>query len=430
MRVAVVGSGIAGLTAAWSLSTRHEVTVFEKSSSPGMDAHSLDIETPEGLARVDVPLRVFFDGFYPNLTKLYRLLSVEFKPVNYSASFGLLGEKTYFRFDNYRVGRYSVPFLRGRRSLSRKGLRIGFDNLRFFRALASSLAKGVGDDVTLEAYLSNHKYSKAFAEGFLYPAFAGICTCSHESIKAYPARVVLEYLNSGLLLSSVQRVTQGTREVVDRLSRDVNEFRLEQEITEVRQTEAGVEVRTRNVSEMFDHVVMATQANQTAQILNQTSAEERDALTAFRYEPSRVLVHSDETLAPPGGAGAWAPVNFLLPNTSATPMATIWLNPIQALPDRTPIFQSWNPVIDPNPRRVLGEASFERPVVNARSLRGLAQLEALHAQPDRRIWFCGSYASHGIPLLESAAHSALSVAERLGCQRPWAVEDNILRLQA
>ncbi|MEM7806175.1 MAG: hypothetical protein AAF545_14800, partial [Pseudomonadota bacterium] len=100
------------------------------------------------------------------------------------------------------------------------------------------------------------------------------------------------------------------------------------------------------------------------------------------------------------------------------------------LPDRTPIFQSWNPVIDPNPRRVLGEASFERPVVNARSLRGLAQLEALHAQPDRRIWFCGSYASHGIPLLESAAHSALSVAERLGCQRPWAVEDNILRLQA
>ena len=420
MKVAVVGSGIAGLTAAWSLSTRHEVTVFEKSASPGMDAHSLDIETPEGAARVDVPLRVFFDGFYPNLTKLYRLLGVEFKPINYSASFGVLGEKTYFRFDNYKIGRYTVPFLKGRRSLNRTGLRIGLDNLRFFRRLASELARGVDDDVTLEDYLRRNNYSRSFAEGFLYPAFAGICTCSHESIKAYPARVVLEYLNSDLLLSSVQRVTRGTQEVVDRLAHQVHDIRLGQAITEVYETDAGVAVHTADTRDTFDHVVMATQANQTAQILSRASDDERAALQSFRYEPSRVVVHQDEQLAPPGGAGAWAPVNFLLPDATSTPMATIWLNAIQAMPGRAPVFQSWNPVVEPDPGTVLGESSFERPVVSADSLRGLQQLAALHAQPDRRIWFCGSYASHGIPLLESAAHSALSVAERLGCPRPWA----------
>lgn len=422
MRVAVVGSGIAGLSAAWLLSSEHEVTVFEKSERLGMDAHSLDIERPDGLARVDVPLRVFFDGFYPNLTAMYRQLGIEFAPVNYSASFGVLGEQTYFRYDNYRIGRYTVPFLKGRRSLNRTALRIGLDNLRFFRQMAPALARGIGDDVTLEDYLKRHDYSQAFAEGFLYPAFSGICTCSHDSIKAYPARVVLEYLNSGLLLSSVQRVTRGTQEVVDRLARKVSQVQVGAEITDVHQTASGVSVRTADADMTFDHVVMATQANQTARILKRASADEREVLGAFRYEPNRVVVHTDERLAPPGGAARWAPVNFLLADRTSTPMATIWLNAIQALPGRGPVFQSWNPLIEPDPGSVLGEARFERPVVNAGSLGGLKKLAALHDQPDRRIWLCGSYASHGIPLLESATTSALSVAERLGCRRPWSRE--------
>lgn len=430
MRIAVVGSGIAGLSAAWLLSTRHEVTVFEKSARLGMDAHSLDIERPGGLARVDVPLRVFFDGFYPNLTALYRELGIEFKPVNYSASFGVLGERTYFRYDNYRVGRYSLPFLKGSGSLNRKALRIGLDNLRFFRQLPRSLARGIADDVTLEDYLERHGYSQSFAERFLYPAFSGICTCSHDSIRAYPARVVLEYLNSGLLLSSVQRVTRGTQDVVDRLARQVSEIRLDTEIMDVSPTAAGVTVHTGDDALTFDHVVMATQANQTARILKRASADERAVLGAFRYEPSRVVVHNDVRLAPPGGEACWAPVNFLLADTASTPMATIWLNAIQALPGRDPVFQSWNPIIEPEPGTVLAEARFERPVVDAGSLQGLEKLAALHEQPDRRIWFCGSYASHGIPLLESAATSALSVAERLGCPRPWAVRDDDARMRA
>lgn len=430
MRIAVVGSGIAGLSAAWLLSTRHEVTLFEKSGRLGMDAHSLDIERPGGFARVDVPLRVFFDGFYPNLTGLYRELGIEFAPVNYSASFGELGDHTYFRYDNYKLGRYSVPFLKGRRSINRTALRIGVDNLRFFRQLASSLADGVADDVTLEDYLRRNNFSKAFAEGFLYPAFSGICTCSHDSIRAYPARVVLEYLNAGLLLSSVQRVTQGTQEVVDRLAQHVHETQLNAEITDVYPTGEGVVVCTANATRTFDHVVMATQANQTARILRHATRGERAVLGAFRYEPNRVVVHTDPRLAPPGGAAQWAPVNFLLADRLSTPMATIWLNAIQSLPGGGPVFQTWNPLIEPEPGSVLGEAHFERPVVSADSLKGLEQLAALHAEPDRRVWLCGSYASHGIPLLESAATSAFAVAERFGCHRPWAVNPDALKTWA
>ncbi|MEM1261440.1 MAG: FAD-dependent oxidoreductase [Pseudomonadota bacterium] len=413
MRIAVVGSGIAGLSAARLLSRDHEVTVFEKSARLGMDAHSLDVNYPDGAARVDVPLRVFFDGFYPNLTTLYRELDIDFKPINYAASFGYLNERTFFRFDNYRFGSYAIPFLKGLSSFRGKALRIGWDIVRFFRKMPKSLAAGISDSTTLEDYLRQHNYSDVFAYGFLYPAFAGICTCSHASIKRYPARVILEYLNSGILLSSVQRVTHGTQEVVQLLARDVQTIKLDAAVTEVTSTPDGVKVQTTDQRFTFDHVVLATQANQTARLLDRASAEERKALVAFDYEPSRVVVHRDTTLAPAGGEAAWAPVNFVLPDDRATPMATIWMNAIQAMPGLGPVFQTWNPLIEPAPGTVLGEATFERPVVTTRSLQALNELRRLHAQPGRRVWFCGSYAAHGIPLLESATKSAMAVAENV-----------------
>lgn len=413
MKIAIVGSGIAGLSAAWRLSRNHEVTIFEKSADLGMDAHSLEVPGEQGSTRIDVPLRVFFNGFYPNLTALYQELGIEFKSVNYSASFGALNERTYFRYDNYQLGPFTLPFLKGRQSLNRRALRIGWDILRLFRESPRSIAEGIADTTTLEDYLQHHSYSKAFAEGFLYPAFSGICTCSHASIRVYPARVVLEYLNSGLLFSAVSRVTRGTQEVVKLLARKVHRIHLRSPVTAVRRAEQGVQICTLDDSSIFDHVVLATQANQVSRILKDATPEEQNGLVAFSYEPSRVVVHQDVRLAPPGGKAHWAPVNFLLAARGSAPMATIWMNAIQAMPDSSPVFQTWNPSIEPDPALLLGEAEFERPVVNQESMKGLARLARLHQQPDRRIWFCGSYASHGIPLLESAVNSALLIAERL-----------------
>ena len=421
MRIAVVGSGIAGLSATWLLSQEHQVSLFEKHEHLGMDARSLDVQGDGENARIDVPLRVFFGGFYPNLTALYRQLGIESGPINYAASFGALNERSYFRYDNYKLGGRSLPFFKGARSLNPKALRIGWDIWRLFRQTPKSIAEGVGDDMTLEAYLHANNFSEDFSEGFLYPAFSAICTCSHASVRAYPARVILEYLNSGLLLSSMRRVTQGTQEVVTRLSQHAEHVHLRSSVINISQNDEEVAVHTPEGVATFDHVVIATQANQASRLVKNASAEERDALASFSYEPSQVVVHSDTRLAPRGGASQWAPVNFLLGANDTAPMATIWLNAIQTMPGPKPVFQTWNPTLEPDPSLVLGQAEFERPVVNARSLKGLKKLSELHQQPDRRIWFCGSYASHGIPLLESAVKSAMSIAERLGVQRPWAV---------
>ena len=153
MKVAIVGSGIGGLSAAWALSQQHDVTLFEKSPHLGMDAHSLDIDLGESQARVDVPLRVFFDGFYPNLTALYNELGIEFSPINYSASFGDLNGETYFHYHDYRLGTLSVPFLKGRRSLNRTAFRIGLDSHRFFHRLGLQIYRGIEDQLTIEDFL-------------------------------------------------------------------------------------------------------------------------------------------------------------------------------------------------------------------------------------------------------------------------------------
>ncbi|MEM7704039.1 MAG: FAD-dependent oxidoreductase [Pseudomonadota bacterium] len=419
MKIAVVGSGIAGLSAAWLLGRAHDVTLFEKHDHLGMDARSLDVVDESNRARIDVPLRVFFSGFYPNLTALYQQLGIQSEAINYAASFGALNENSYFRYSNYRLGRRSVPFLKGAGSFKPKALRIGWEILRLSRKAPKSLADGIPDEMTLEDYLAENDYSKDFAEGFLYPAYAAICTCSHDSVKAYPARVILEYINSGLLLSAVRRVTDGTQEVVKRLSSPAKQVHLRSQVVGITRTGDGVSIRTPDDTETFDHVVVAAQANQAVQLLEDPSTDEQDVLDCFTYEPSRVIVHTDPRLAPPGGESRWAPVNFLLAQDDAAPMATIWMNAIQEMPGPRPIFQTWNPVIEPEPSRVLGQAEFERPIVNATSLRGLKRLATLHQQPDRRIWFCGSYASHGIPLLESAVKSAMAVAENLGVACPW-----------
>lgn len=419
LKIAVVGSGIAGLSAAWLLGRDHEVTIFEKHEHLGMDARSLDLPGGGESARIDVPLRVFFEGFYPNLSALYQRLGIQSAPINYSASFSSLHEQAYFRYHNVQVGRRSLPLIKGFRSLSPGALRMGWEILRLFRQSSKSMQAGLSDDMTLEAYLNEQAFSPALAHGFLYPAFSAICTCSLDSVKAYPARVILDYLNSGLLLSSMRRVTQGTREVVRRLSKHAHQVHLSYPVVDISRNNEKVVIRTSGGADEFDHVVLATQANQASWLLRHGASEERAALDLFSYEPSRVVVHTDTRLAPNGGEAHWAPVNFLQAGGDSAPMATIWMNAIQPMPASDPVFQTWNPVLEPESSSVLGQAEFERPVVNAESLRGLRRLSALHQQPGRRIWFCGSYAAPGIPLLESAVSSAMLIAERLGVECPW-----------
>jgi uncharacterized protein len=406
--IAVIGGGIAGLSAAWRLSSHHRVTLLEAHAVAGMDAHSLDLEHDGGVSRVDVPLRVLYEGYYPTLIAQYHQLGVQLERTNYAGSFSTLGGGAYYRYANWIVGGRSIPL--PATPFGRKAMRINADLLRFYRLAPKALAEMVESEEPLGSWLDRSRFGQEFAEGFLIPTFAAVCTCSASAVRSYPTRIILDYLTRGLTFGGVRRVVLGTREVVRRLTEPLAEVRCGIRVTGIAPAAEGVRVSWKGGEQVFSHVVVATQANQAASMLDASYRKEKDALARFAYEPSQVVVHTDARLAP-RDRRHWAPVNIIVSETDDKPMATIWMNKVQPdLRKKSPVFQTWNPIIEARPELVKASARFERPVMNAASLEGARAVRMLQTQHARRLWFCGSYLGPGIPLLESAARTALDVA--------------------
>lgn len=417
MRVAVIGGGIGGLSCAWALSRRHAVTLFEARDALGMDAFSIDVPRAGGTARVDVPMRVFFPEGYPTLTALYQAAGIETEPLDYAASFSWLDGPMIFRYRNHRIGGRSRSFLPLTDLLRPRRVRRGLEIARFLRVVTSERrSRAELDELTVQAYLEHHGFDRGLLEEFVLPAYAGVCTCSYATMRRYPASVLLAFLGGGLLSSTMRRARHGARDVVRRLAAPVEDVRVAEPVEALTIEADGVRVSTpRDRSQRFDHVVVATQATHAGPLLPEGAAAERAILSRFRYEQFELIVHRDPRLAP--FARPLSPVNFVLAQDSAAPMATIPLNRIhRTLGPEPEVFETWNPLVEPAPSTVECRVRLDRPVVDRDALRAIEDLEALHGQPGRRLWFCGSYAAFGIPLQETAAASAFAVARRLGVE--------------
>ena len=413
MRIAVIGSGMAGLACAWSLSRSHKVTLFERHARPGLAAHAVDIEGES----VDVPLRVFFEGYYPTLMRLYERLGVATEAIDYSGSFSSPQRGVYFSYFNRIIGGRAIPIPRGAHAVSRIGVSIARDSLRL---VAGDAVHGVWRDAestTIDEYLKARGYSEGFIDGFIIPTYAAVCTCSYEAVRAYPARVILDYFTSGMFLGRVRRVRDSASAAVIALTAGIDQLRCNSMVQRVKANKESVSVYADGAHSRFDHAVFATQANQAADLVDGTGDHDVSTLRSFAYEPSRVVLHRDSSLMPPERR-YWSPVNFWVDSTEDKPSATIWMNAVQpALKNAEPLFQTWNPLRPIAADSIVTQSEFERPVVNVSTTDAVEALAALHHEPERRLWYCGSYAGHGIPLLEAAAKSGLEVAERIGgCQ--------------
>lgn len=412
LNIAVVGSGIAGLAACWQLAKQHQVVLYEKQPQLGMAAHGLSW----GGARVDMPLRVLYRGYYPSLTALYADAGIATVSADYSASFSDLGGESYFRYRNWRpLPRVSLPYPSGQRIWARRSRRILADLARLYQGAGADMKRLRNSGLRLQDWLLDKGFSSEFREDFLLPTFAAINTCRIDSVRDYPAELIVDYLRRGVLLEGVSRTVKGADHVVSQLSSACVDIRLACGIRRLQRGRNGVElIDDTGQQAVFDHVVLATQGNQALRLLD-TAAQpyEREILSAFEYEPSEVVVHTDTALMPQRKAD-WSPVNFFRSEQADRPMATIWLNRVLNMQaDAEDAFQTWNPLRMPDESTVKARARFERPVVSPASQQALQRLLKLHEQAERRVWFCGSYAQTGVPLLESAARSALNVASHI-----------------
>ncbi|MFO1326270.1 MAG: NAD(P)-binding protein [Rubrivivax sp.] len=416
LRVAVLGAGLAGLAAAWLIGRRHEVTLFERQPRPGFTAASVSVPGPGAAScRVDVPLRVFYPGYYPTLLRLYRALGAAVQPVSYASTFEDARGERYFRYRNLRLGGRSWSWVAPADLLQPAARRIVADALRFHRDTRAARDAGALGERSVGDLVRAHDYAGDFVDGLLLPAICTVCTCSPAQALRMPAAVVADYLLRGLAGDAVHRARHGADDVQQRLLGGIATLRCGVAVAAVRADEGGAALRFDDGRvERFDHAVLAAPPHHAGRLVQDGAPQEAALLLRFRLEPVQVLTHRDASFMPRRRSD-WSPVNLRLADGDAAPQSTIWLNAVQPdLRGGAPLFQTVHPQAEPAEGTLLGRARFERPVVDADSQRALQALLQLQAQPGRRLWFCGSYANAGVPLLESAARSAAEVAARLG----------------
>lgn len=408
MKIAILGSGIAGLSACWYLSKEHDVILIERHPLPGMDAHGTDVSLKDGVFRFDVPFRAFKQNYYPCLIEMYNEAGIEFRPVDYSFSLSERDGTTYFQFATIGIGGNFYPFVSPVCFKNGESRKIFSDTIRFYGESAKQLESLHGEQLTISGFLQRFGYSKEFENKYLIPMFATINTCTILSAKNYPAEAVIRYHSKGLKFLRFLTASHGTKDITEKLSIGAKELRLKTNPRKIEQNGKKVFVSFDDGKEEFDRVIIATPANQAISLLPDEMAPEKELLSSFHYEESEILMHTDPSFMP-NKKRHWAPLCFTLSPETDKPSATIRLNKVLPEIGKVEIFQTWNPLEEPKRGTLISRSRFERPIIDLKNQKTVEKLKALQEQPGRKIWFCGSYARYGIPLLEAGVSTSLDV---------------------
>jgi len=418
--IAVIGSGIAGLSAAWLLSKRHRVTLYEADNHIGGHANTVDVDTPEGRIAVDTGFIVYNERNYPNLTALFRHLSVATEPTEMSFAMSLDGGVYEY------AGSGAQGFFGQRRNLaSPNHWRLMVDIARFFRT-ARERAEHYPAAVTLGTFLKQERYSDTFIQNHIIPMGAAIWSTAMDAMLTFPARSFIDFYGNHGMLQFRQRpawrtVTGGSCNYVRLLVADGGfELQRNNAVRRVVRHPNYIHISDeRGVVRPFDHVVMATHADQALTLLDEPDPLEKKLLDGFQYQANRAVLHRDRRWMPKRKR-LWSSWNYLKRRDGFEDSlnVTYWMNRLQNLKTQTDLFLTLNPAGTIHPKAIEVAFTYHHPVFSASAIAAQKSLWAL--QGARRTWFCGSYFGYGFH--EDGAQSGLAVAEQLGqLRRPWQV---------
>jgi predicted NAD/FAD-binding protein len=428
-RIAVIGAGIAGLSAAWMLSRAHAVTLFEANDYLGGHTHTVDVTLDGITAPVDTGFLVFNERTYPNLIALFEHLGVASVASDMSFSVRLEDEGLEW------AGSSLATLFAQRRNLLRPAFwGMLADILRFNRE-ATALAKGSdAGGIPLGDFLRSRGYGRAFRDWYLLPMAGAIWSCPTAAMLRYPAQTFFRFCDNHGLLQVSNRpqwrtVAGGARSYVEKLAAGIADVRSRTPVVSVLRQHGGVALRCAGGQvERYDEVVLACHSDQALRLLGDADAEEHALLAAVPYQDNEVVLHTDESFLP-RARQAWSAWNYHAAGAGDAGRAvgvSYLINRLQPLPFRRPVIVTLNPARAPHPQCVIDRYTYAHPVFDLGSVDAQTRLPRI--QGKRNTWYCGAWTGYGFH--EDGLKSGMAVAAALGAPAPWQSPPALQRMAA
>ena len=405
-RIAVIGSGISGLSAAYHLRNQADVTLFEAGSYFGGHTHTVDVtlQSPQGMVThgVDTGFLVFNERTYPGLIGLFAELQVQTSTSDMSFSVQT-PRASGQRAMEWSGSNLNTVFAQRSNLLSPTFLGMLRDVLRF-NTLANALADRGQDHALMQPlgeFLETHKFGSAFRHWYLLPMLGCIWSCPTDQMLQFPVATMVRFCHNHGLIQVVNRpqwftVTGGAKHYVEKLLQHIPHTHLQTPVERVERNDIGVHVFTAGGAEDFDGVVLACHADQALSLLAQPTPQEQALLGAIRYHPNKAVLHTDTSVMPKKKL-AWAAWNYEratdLGLESSRVCLHYWINRLQPLPFSQDVVVSLNPVRAIDPSKVLGEYDYAHPVFDLGAIKAQSQLPGLQGQ--QKTWYAGAWMGYG-----------------------------------
>ncbi len=431
MKVAVIGSGISGLAAAYRLRHQAQITLFEANDYFGGHTHTVDVTLPSAnkepiTAGVDTGFLVYNQRTYPQLIQLFSELAIETEPSDMSFSVQVPQARGPQALE-WSGNHLGTLFAQKRNLISPRFWGMISDILRF-NALCTGLVKHLDQsqhsahqqallNQSMQDFLDQHRFGKAFRNWYFLPMIGCIWSCPTDQMLKFPVATMIRFCHNHGLLQITNRpqwhtVRGGARHYVEKIIQQIPDKRLNCPVHQIIRDDAGVTLHTAEGSERFDHVVVATHSDQALQMLAQPSPAEQAILGAISYQPNRAVLHTDTSVLP-RRRSVWAAWNYERAANSAHESARVclhyWLNRLQPLPFVSPVVESLNPVSPIAPDKILAEFAYSHPVFDQAAIQAQQQLPSIQGQ--QRTWYAGAWAGYGFH--EDGLKSGYAAADAL-----------------
>jgi predicted NAD/FAD-binding protein len=421
MKIAIVGSGIAGLSCAWLLNKTHDITVYEVDRRIGGHSNTVPLPTTNGDVPVDTGFIVYNERNYPNLTALFDHLGVQSKAS--SMSFGVSLDGGRFEYSGSEA--YGTLFAQKRNLLRPKFHRMLADIIRFNASADRFLGQSSESDrLTIGSFLTRGRYSESFCNQYLLPMSAAIWSANLERIREFPATSFLQFFKNHGLITLNDRpewrtVVGGSIAYVEKLSASFKDrIKIGVGVRKLLRDCDGVMIeRSDGLSKHYDAVVMACHADEALALIDTPSKAEHAILTAFDYQTNKVVLHSDPRLMPKRRA-VWSSWNYLSDGSQtreAKVSITYWMNHLQRLDCDRLALVSLNPLREPAEEDLVATMSYDHPMFDQKALKAQDRLSEIQGRD--RLWFAGAHWGFGFH--EDGLLSGLKVAAAFGVMPPW-----------